>query len=148
MCSLRRAVHPPERPRHVRLRPVSAGASSETQPRVCSAPSEPGATGEAVCRVVPSEPRSGAREGGIAGPWFITPHAVHRYRERIRGGIPYERALGELVEHSKRAHLVKLRPDGVEEWRNGKPWRLRFRVHRGVLLTVLPSHDGWVERRR
>lgn len=80
-----------------------------------------------------------------AGPWFVSPHAVRRYCERIRPGIAYGQALGELIDQCQAAHFVKTRHDFVQEWRGPKPLRLRMRVHRGVLVTVLPSSDGWKE---
>jgi len=52
----------------------------------------------------------------IAGPAFVTPHAVDRFRQRIVN-VPYERALGIIIrglEHGVRSMtpLVRL-DDGV-----------------------------------
>ena len=33
----------------------------------------------------------------IAGPAFVTPHAVARFRQRIQGGLTYEQALGIII---------------------------------------------------
>lgn len=83
----------------------------------------------------------------MMGRWFITPHAVTRYRERIRPKASYAQALGELIAMSASAHRVKVREDGAEEWRGGKPLRLRFRVSTdGQLLTVLRPHERWETR--
>lgn len=88
----------------------------------------------------------------IAGRWFITRHAVDRYRERIRPGLSYEQALAELIRLSEQSHFVKALDGGIEFWRTGRPHRLRFRVStrssaRGgkpQLLTVLAGKDyGW-----
>lgn len=83
----------------------------------------------------------------IDGPWFITPHAVKRYIERVRPHLSYERALADLVAESKRAHAVKEIEPGLWLWRGGKPRRLRFRVSTlgdgaPQLVTVLAAHDG------
>jgi len=91
------------------------------------------------------------REGGrvallaARGAWFITPHAVRRYIDRIAPHLTYEQALAELIHESERAHMVKVVED-VEHWRGAKPRRLRFRVSRrgaGLpqLITVLRGHD-------
>lgn len=83
----------------------------------------------------------------ISGKWWISPHAVQRYIERIRPGISYERALGELVAMSEAAHPVKEIEPGLWLWRGPKPRRLRFRVSTSgagapQLVTVLTAHDG------
>lgn len=79
----------------------------------------------------------------IQGRWFITPHAVERYIERVRPTLDYDRALAELVELSDRAHEVS-RTDAFILFRAPKPTRCRLRVsHEGQLMTVLPPFDGW-----
>jgi hypothetical protein len=85
----------------------------------------------------------------IAGRWFISRHAVDRYRERIRPGLTYEEALSDLIRLSGQAHFVKNIGDGIEFWRTGRPHRLRFRVStrpsehgdKPQLLTVLAGKD-------
>lgn len=90
----------------------------------------------------------------IAGRWFITPHAVRRYIERVRPGLDYEQALAEITEHSLTARRVKEIAPGIDLWRGAKPLRLRFRVAadqrrpdgsfgKPQLLTVMGGHDGW-----
>ena len=81
----------------------------------------------------------------VRGAWFITPHAVRRYIERIAPHLSYGQALAELISESERAHFVRA-DETCEQWRGAKPRRLRFRVARGEaglpqLVTVLPSHD-------
>jgi hypothetical protein len=85
----------------------------------------------------------------MVGNWFVTPHAVRRYIERVDGSLSYEQALAELVCWSQKARRVKeLRP-GVWLYRGGKPKRLRFRVAENdngapQLLTVMGGKDrGW-----
>lgn len=83
----------------------------------------------------------------IAGRFFITPHAVRRYIERVRAGLSYEDALARLVTITEGAHRVREIGDGVELWRGPKPERLRLRVStRGPglpqVVTVLAEHDG------
>lgn len=88
------------------------------------------------------------------GRWFVTPHAVQRYRERVDPSVSYEQALGALVHLSERAHFVKRREDGVECWRVGRAdGHLRLRVQPQAdglpqLLTVLPAFNGCRPRRR
>ena len=82
-----------------------------------------------------------------AGRFFITPHAVQRYRERAARSISYETALAELIQQSECAHRVKPMRDGAELWRGPKPLRLRMIVmpqKAGLpqLLTVKRGHDG------
>lgn len=79
------------------------------------------------------------------GQWFITPHAVRRYIERVRPGLTYEQALEELVAASLRARRLHETAPGVVLYRDGRPLRTRFRVvENGAglpqLVTVL---RGW-----
>lgn len=83
----------------------------------------------------------------IAGPLFITPHAILRYIERIRPEIDRDRALTELIAIAEGAHPVKEIEPGLWLWRGPKPRRLRLRVSTigpGLpqLVTVLTAHDG------
>jgi len=80
--------------------------------------------------------------------WEITDHAVARYRQRCPGkrAVSLAQAVSELTELSVKAHFVKMLESGLELWRGGKPWRLRFRVSRSVpglpqLVTVLAGCD-------
>lgn len=87
----------------------------------------------------------------MAGRWFITPHAVRRYIERIAPRLTYEQALAELVRYSDTARRVKEISPGVALYRSGRPHRLRFRVSEtgpGLpqLLTVMGGHDKWWTR--
>lgn len=95
----------------------------------------------------------------IAGPLFVTPHALQRFVETTRG-VPEDRAralladeptrarmLGELVRETEGAHRVRDQRDGCALWRGPKPRRLRLIVGPGegdrpALVTVLPAHDG------
>ena len=84
---------------------------------------------------------------GAVGRFFITPHAVRRYQERVPGASSrYDTALGELIRLCDGAHFVKQVGD-FELWRTGKPERLRLRVLRGnsglpQVVTVVRGHDG------
>jgi len=111
-------------------------AATEAQAGVCSAPPQ-GSVGS-VQALVPGEPREGS------GPcrWQITDHAVKRFAKRIRRGLDYEQAREELEAICNGAHFVKTIAHGVEQWRGPKPLRVRLRVHKGVLLTVIPDCDG------
>lgn len=77
---------------------------------------------------------------GAAGRFFITPHAVMRYSERV-GALTYEAALAALIDETARAHFVKRLATGAELWRGPSPRRLRFIVGPGrgekpALVTV------------
>ena len=64
----------------------------------------------------------------IAGRFFVTPHAVRRFIERIDPRLTYEQALAELVGCSERVRRVKELSPGVWLYREGRPRRLRFIV--------------------
>lgn len=90
---------------------------------------------------------------GAKGNWFITPHAVDRFRERVaRKRITYEQALGALIRIAEGAHRImtpngpKMTKHGFEVWRAAKPYRLRLWVSSGgdgkpQLVTVLSAFD-------
>ena len=48
-----------------------------------------------------------------AGRWFITPHAVRAYRERIDRRADYKGALTALINISEIAHRVKPKGEAV-----------------------------------
>jgi hypothetical protein len=85
----------------------------------------------------------------VTGKWFITPHAVRRYIERVDLSASYEEALAELIRWSEVARPKKKIAPGVWLYRGPRPLRLRLRVsHKGPglpqLMTVLKSKDpGW-----
>ena len=72
----------------------------------------------------------------MTGPWFITPHARRRYRQRIDRRATDEGALEALVALAQRAHPVRPVHDrpGVVLWRGPRPLRLRCNVS-----TALPG---------
>ena len=87
-------------------------------------------------------------KSGVKGPWFMTPHAVERFRNRAgwQRASDYESALAALIDESRGAHFVKTLNTGAELWRGPKPRRLRFIVGAGdgalpALVTVLGSYD-------
>jgi hypothetical protein len=73
-----------------------------------------------------------------SGPWFITPHAVTRYRERFAARATYEEALSELIRAALTARRVKLLPTGLVLYRGPKPRRLRFFLQEEVAPHALP----------
>lgn len=82
----------------------------------------------------------------VDGAWFVTPHAVRRYIERVDPSASYEGALASLVVLSTQAHPVREISPGVWQWRGPRPGRLRFRVSThgaGLpqLVTVMRAHD-------
>lgn len=87
------------------------------------------------------------------GRWFVTPHAVQRYRDRIDPQASYEKALGVLIHLTARAHFVRPTREGAELWRlSGADGRLRFIVRASELgalpqlLTVLPAFGSGASR--
>lgn len=74
-----------------------------------------------------------------AGRFFITPHAVRRFIDRVRPEAEYHEALAELIRLGDEAHLVKQmvgeRGDKIEIWRTAKPLRAR--------LVVMPPLEPW-----
>lgn len=89
-----------------------------------------------------------------AGRWFIGPHSVRRYIERVAPRLSYEDALERMISESERSHYVRTERDGCELWRGPKPARARFIVQPQatglpVLRTVLAEFDGrrpWMSR--
>lgn len=66
-----------------------------------------------------------------AGRWFITPHAVRRYVERIDPRASFEVALATLIDHGERARFLRATTGErgpIEIWRGPRPRRLRFVV--------------------
>lgn len=79
---------------------------------------------------------------GAVGPWFVTPHAVQRYIERVEPGLSYEVALGRIISDSAGAHRVKQLDQGAELWRGPKPRRLRYIVSPdNQLITIMFAFD-------
>lgn len=70
----------------------------------------------------------------IKGNWFITPHAIKRYRQLCCCKIDDEQALEELIQISITARFVKEQYPGMSIYRTGKPWR-----HRLVVSTRQPG---------
>jgi hypothetical protein len=82
----------------------------------------------------------------VAGKFWVTPHAVHRYIERVHRGIDYDRALSEIVDASETAHYVK-DYNGGQYWRCSRSFgRLRLLVNDcfdGLpqIVTILSASD-------
>lgn len=66
----------------------------------------------------------------IDGPFFITPHAVARYQERVDRRCTKEEAFARIAECARSARFAKALPnkDGqrCEQWRGKKPEALRL----------------------
>lgn len=82
-----------------------------------------------------------------AGRFFVTPHAVDRYRERTgQRHLSYEQALGAVIQLSERARRVKPWGRGLTLYRGPKPHRLRLLVNEAArplpaLITIYGGHD-------
>ena len=64
----------------------------------------------------------------IAGKWFITPHAVRRYIQRVDQYASYDEALSALIRLSEIAKPNKWINPTIFQFRGPKPLRLRLRV--------------------
>jgi hypothetical protein len=71
--------------------------------------------------------------------YWITPHAVKRYVERVDRQCSPARARAILVDMVQRAHFVKIRANGQELWRGPPPRRIRLLVTRQGDVMVLES---------
>lgn len=78
----------------------------------------------------------------IDGAWFITPHAVRRFQERVYR-CSYEEALAALVEWSKVAvaEVIADRREGYVYYR-GPKYTANGRRHRGRRLRVSFAGGG------
>lgn len=90
-----------------------------------------------------------------SGRFFVAPHAVERFRHRMRPHLSYDRARRQLLRIAETAHPVKERRDGRWLYRAAPPTRLRLVVGEGegplpAIVTVLDPHDryDWKGRRR
>jgi hypothetical protein len=87
-------------------------------------------------------PKEGAR-----GRWFVTPHALQRWREHFDRRSAALVALDHLIAECESAHFVKALDTGAQLWRGAQPRRARFVVSVGsegslpALVTVLSTFD-------
>jgi hypothetical protein len=82
----------------------------------------------------------------VIGKWFITPHAVQRWREIRSCGLDYHDALIELILVAEKAKFKRELSDGISLFRSPKPHRWRLIVSTRLagkpqLVTVL-RHGG------
>lgn len=95
----------------------------------------------------PSEPGMVAPKEGARGRWFVTPHALQRWREHFDRRSEALSALDHLIAECDGAHFVKALDTGPQLWRGSSPRRARFVVSVGsegslpVLVTVLSTFD-------
>lgn len=91
----------------------------------------------------------------IAGRFFVTPHAVERFRARIAPRLSYDQALGVIarsLESADRWKKAKSRPDHY--WlRTRRPYALRVLVGPGegplpAVVTILPGGRGGRRQQR
>lgn len=73
---------------------------------------------------------------GAEGRFYVTGHAIKRYRQRVRN-VPRDQALRELVEMSSAATCLKTFEDGSSLWRG--PNRA---VAPRLLFLVGPTSEG------
>lgn len=90
----------------------------------------------------------------VAGKWFVTPHAIARYRQRHRPDISDRQALFELTLWSEVAQQTGRLRSGEYEWHAEHPIKIRFVVSHSPhpngdlpqLVTVLPGkRPTWID---
>lgn len=81
------------------------------------------------------------------GRWFVTPHALARFRAIVP--LDASAALAALIRESETAHVVRRLDNGACVMRGPRPHRLRFIVRPPPapgslpqLLTVLPTYGS------
>jgi hypothetical protein len=86
----------------------------------------------------------------IEGPFFITPHAIERYQQRVDVSCNRKEAFDALLRISKVARFAKELPprNGVkcEQWRGPKPDKIRLIVvhnARGPAVVSVKKGPGW-----
>lgn len=87
---------------------------------------------------------------GAAGRWFVTPHALDRYREHVRSDSPGGALLRRLLTEAEKAHFVKALDNGPQLWRGPPPRRLRFIVSvcsDGTLPSLITVRGAFDRRR-
>lgn len=88
------------------------------------------------------------------GPFFVTPHALRAWRERVEGAqcawsteAEYRRSLRAMIDDLVLAHYVRPARNGADLWRGPSPRRARFiiggemRGAKRAVVTVLAEHD-------
>lgn len=94
----------------------------------------------------------------VRGRWYISARAVREYA--AIAGLPsddndFPARERELLELCATAHLVRRQQNGLEQWRSGRPLRLRLMVSPAArpegplpqLVSVLASHATEPRRR-
>lgn len=71
----------------------------------------------------------------IAGPAFVTPHAVRQFQSRIAPGLDFERARAAIL--TGLADFANIRPTP-----NGQAFRVRVRRPYAFRAIVRPAADG------
>lgn len=87
----------------------------------------------------------------IAGDFFITPHAVEQFRERIAPWLSYEQALGEIIKELRYANDFRPTQNGKAFYvRTKGKWKFRAIISGGydrpAVITILRS--GKSKKRR
>lgn len=72
----------------------------------------------------------------IAGRYFVTPHAVKRFRQRIIRGMTYEQALGAIINGLERTRSEPRR------LHDGTGWMIRCRRPYNFRAVVKPTDEG------
>ena len=86
----------------------------------------------------------------IDGPFFITPHAIERYQQRVDVSCNPKEAFEALLRISRAARFAKELPprNGVkcEQWRGPRPDRIRLIVvqdARGPAIVSVKKGTQW-----
>jgi isoaspartyl peptidase/L-asparaginase-like protein (Ntn-hydrolase superfamily) len=82
----------------------------------------------------------------FTGDFFITPHAVRQFQNRIAPGLTYEQALGAIIRGMRDAEDFHVTVNGRARYtRIDGPWQFRAVVREGAVgdkqavITILRS---------
>lgn len=83
----------------------------------------------------------------IAGDFFITPHAVRQFQDRIAPWMSYEQALGAIIRGLRNAEELRPTTNGKAYYvRVDSEWQFRAVIREGeflpAVITILRSGKG------
>lgn len=83
----------------------------------------------------------------IAGRYFVTPHAVTQFQQRMAWNMTYEEALGAIVRGLKyNVKSKKKNHTGATILRVSGKWSFRAVVRENAVVTILKSGKGKEKR--
>jgi len=88
-----------------------------------------------------------AHGNGVEGPFFVTPHAVLRYGERLEPDLHYEAALRGCVDISRNAQRIGMTDPDPETKAPREIWEGVARTGQRVRFIVGNDPSPWIEAR-